>query len=532
MKNRFLSFTAFFSLFLLINYSLHCQDTYIRNDSADVKSYIFNLELSDENDEIKGTTEILVEFKGDAKPFSLDLIGKSREFGMEVTEVLEGDKNVNYTFENNKIRILPSQKSHDYQVFKVSYHGVPERGLVIDTTKFGRRSFFGDNWPNLARHWLPSVDHPYDKAAIEFQITAPDHYDVVATGEKIEESYLENGKKLTIYKEPAPVAMKVVTIGVTKFASRLLDEVYNIPVSAWVYPENRLDGFSDYGVATKVLKYFIDRIGPYSYAKLANMQAKTQWGGLENAGTIAYFENSVNGKNEVEALIAHEIAHQWFGNSASENDWNHVWLSEGFATYFAILYQESVYGDDKRKQELLLDRNQIIDYFKKNPSPIVDPSIKEPLKVLSVNTYQKGGWVLNMLRRELGDELFWEGVVSYYKRYQNANAMTEDFKEVMEQVSGKELDKFFQQWIFTKGYPELKWDWYYEKNKLYIDIEQLQDYHVFSFPLEIEVNGDIEKPYSLDINSKKTTFEIPLKAKPKEIILDPNMWLLFEEKKF
>src|SRR6056297_2933138 len=114
MKNRFLGFTAFFSLFLLLNYSLHCQDTYIRNDSADVKSYIFNLELSDENDEIKGTTEILVEFKGDAKPFSLDLIEKSREFGMEVTEVLEGDKNVNYTFENNKIRILPSQNSHDY----------------------------------------------------------------------------------------------------------------------------------------------------------------------------------------------------------------------------------------------------------------------------------------------------------------------------------------------------------------------------------------------------------------------------------
>ncbi|UWX54618.1 M1 family aminopeptidase [Maribacter litopenaei] len=188
---------------------------------------------------------------------------------------------------------------------------------------------------------------------------------MVATGEKIEESYLENGNKLTIYREPAPVAMKVVTIGVTKFASRLLGEVYDIPVTAWVYPENRLDGFSDYGVATKVLRYFIDQIGPYSYAKLANMQAKTQWGGLENAGTIAYFENSVNGKNEVEGLIAHEIAHQWFGNSASENDWNHVRLSEGFATYFAILYQESVYGDDKRKEELQLDRKQIIDYFKK-----------------------------------------------------------------------------------------------------------------------------------------------------------------------
>ena len=136
---------------------------------------------------------------------------------------------------------------------------------------------------------MPSVDHPSDKASIEFRITAPVHYDVVATGEKYEESNLGDGHKLTVYKEPAPVAMKVVTIGVTKFASRLLEEVDGIPVSAWVYPENRLDGFSDYGVAVDVLKYFIDNIGPYSYAKLANMQAKTQWGGLENAGNIAYF---------------------------------------------------------------------------------------------------------------------------------------------------------------------------------------------------------------------------------------------------
>lgn len=112
---------------------------------------------------------------------------------------------------------------------------------------------------------------------------------------------MDNGYKLTVYHEPAPVAMKVVTIGVTKFASRHLGDVHGIPVSAWVYPENRLDGFTDYGVATEVLRYFIDAIGPYSYSKLANMQAKTQWGGLENAGTIAYFENSVTGKKTVEA---------------------------------------------------------------------------------------------------------------------------------------------------------------------------------------------------------------------------------------
>ncbi|TLP82842.1 M1 family metallopeptidase [Maribacter sp. ACAM166] len=515
----------------MVSQFIYCQDTYHRNTSADIQHYTFNLSLNDDTNEIIGEAIINVHFNNQVNEFNLDLIAKSETFGMEVTGVFEDSTIVDYTYEANKLKIIPTKDATKQKIFTIQYHGIPERGLVIDTTKFGQRSFFGDNWPNLARHWLPSVDHPYDKASIEFRITAPAHYDVIATGEKIEESNLGNGLKLTTYKEPAPVAMKVVTIGVTEFASKLLDQVYDTQVSAWVYPENRLDGFSDYGVATKVLKYFIDSVGPYSYAKLANMQAKTQWGGLENAGTISYFENSVTGKNEVEGLIAHEIAHQWFGNSATENDWNHVWLSEGFATYFAILYQESVYGDEKRKEELALDRQEILAYYKKNPSPIVDASIKDPMKVLSTNTYQKGGWVLNMLRHKLGDKLFWKGIRTYYTRYQNANVMTIDFQNEMEIVSGQNLDSFFQQWIFTKGYPEIKWEWIYKKGKVTIEILQVQDFHTFQFPLEVAIvkNGAI-KIETVLISTKTKSVVIESETKPDTVILDPNLWLLFEEK--
>ncbi len=524
-----LVFAAFLCMLVI---AVKAQDTYQRNPYADVQSYIFNLDLNDTTDQIKGEAEITVEFRDSIKTFSLDLIGKSATYGMAVDSIFEGDHIANYTFQHNKIKITPSVDSTKTRTFKVAYHGVPERGLVIDTTKFGQRSFFGDNWPNLARHWLPSVDHPYDKASIEFRITAPEHYDVVATGEKIEESHLSNGYKLTTYKEPAPVAMKVATIGVTEFASKLLDEVYDIPVTAWVYPQNRLDGFSDYKIASQVLRYFIDNIGPYSYAKLANMQAKTQWGGLENAGTISYFENSVTGKNEVEGLIAHEIAHQWFGNSATENDWNHVWLSEGFATYFAILYQESVYGDGKRKEELELDRKQIIEYYVKNPSPIIDPSITDPLKVLSVNTYQKAGWVLNMLRHKLGDGVFWQGIRTYYKRFRNANVMTRDFRKVMEEVSGTNLEAFFEQWLYTKGHPEIKWKWDYRNGKIHLEIDQLQSQHIFQFPLEIgRVNNGHLNTTIVQIDEKSKTFEIPSPSKPDALILDPGSWLLFEERK-
>ncbi|MCK5442677.1 MAG: M1 family metallopeptidase [Maribacter sp.] len=532
MKDKTTKINTLITVFLLLFVVfLNAQDPYQKNESVDVKGYVFNLFLNDDTNEIKGEALITVDFKNESSQFALDLIGISGAYGMNVTQVVEGDSLATYSHKLNKIIISPSINGPKTRTFKVQYHGIPQKGLVIDTTKFGQRSFFGDNWPNLARHWLPSVDHPYDKATIEFWITAPDHYDVVATGKKTEESNLGSGYKLTIYKEQAPVAMKVVTIGVTKFASKLLEVVHDIPVTAWVYPENRLEGFSDYSVASKVLRYFIDHIGPYSYAKLANMQAKTQWGGLENAGTISYFENSVTGKNTVEGLIAHEIAHQWFGNSATENNWNHVWLSEGFATYFSILYLENFYGDEKRRAELALDREQVIDYYKQNPAPIVDLNIKDPMKVLSTNTYQKGGWVLNMLRHKLGDAAFWKGIRTYYETYQNANVMTTDFRKIMEEVSGTDLETFFQQWLFTKGHPEIKWSWSYKRGKVKIVLEQLQNHHVFHFPLEIGLVDDDEVTIvTQQVNKKSLEFEIETDSRPDTIVLDPEYWLLFEEK--
>ncbi|MGS0526189.1 hypothetical protein ACU8V7_14485 [Zobellia nedashkovskayae] len=191
-------------LLVLIGQKTNAQDTYQRNTSADVQGYVFGLTLNDETNSIKGEAEIKVAFKNEVNPFALDLIAKGDNYGMQVTHVFEGDTEANYSYEQNKINITPSSSEEKTRIYKVVYEGIPERGLVIDTTKFGQRSFFGDNWPNLARHWLPSVDHPSDKATIEFRITAPDHYDVVATGEKIEESNLGNDLKLTTYKEPAP----------------------------------------------------------------------------------------------------------------------------------------------------------------------------------------------------------------------------------------------------------------------------------------------------------------------------------------
>lgn len=526
----FRTYIATFLLLFIVKSGL-AQDAYPKNMSADVLHYYFQLSLSDDTNVIEGKARITVNFTKKVDIFNLDLVEKSGKYGMELIDVLEDQREVKYTYSDNKLSISPDKDGNDTRIYEIKYKGIPERGLVIDSTKFGQRSFFGDNWPNLARHWLPTVDHPYDKASVEFEIFAPEYYDVVATGIKIEESSLGNGKKQTRYYEKAPVATKVMTIGVTKFAYKYLGNIGDIAVSAWVYPENKKEGFDDFEEAARILNYFIENIGPYSYAKLANMQAKTQWGGLENAGTISYSEKAINGKKELQGLMAHEIAHQWFGDSASESNWNHVWLSEGFATYFAILYQESVSGNRKRKEELIQDRKEVIEYYKKSPSPIVDLTISDPKKVLNRNTYQKGGWVLNMLRHKLGDEVFWKGIQAYYKEYKDNNALSSDFQKTMEEVSGEDLETFFDQWLYQKGYPEIKWNWKYKKGKLIIKLDQLQKHTTFQFPVEfgVSLGGEI-KMLNFEIDKSSESLEVELDMKPDEVMIDPEVWLLFDER--
>ena len=272
----------------------------------------------------------------------------------------------------------------------------------------------------------------------------------------IEQSCMPKHTKLTHWREDVPLATKVMAIGAAPFATRFEGNINSIPVWSWVFAENRKEGFYDYSVAVKPLAFYCQLIGPYPYEKLANVQSKTIFGGLENAGCIFYSENSVTGQGNAENLMAHEIAHQWFGNSVTENDWHHIWLSEGFATYLTAVYQEKTYGKEKSDEIMKSARDRVLGFSLRSARPVVDTTVTDLMSLLNANSYQKGAWVLHMLRHDLGDEVFWKGMRLYYEKYRNQNALTNDFMSVMENVSGKNLDKFFKQWIFEAGEPDLK----------------------------------------------------------------------------
>lgn len=502
----------------------------------DVLHYKFEIELNDNNDSIDGKALIQFIITSAASSFSFDLatINKDKK-GMMVTGVFLGTSTLPSTGIkqlNEKLTITTGSafKKNDTASVLITYKGIPSDGLIISKNKYGHRTFFSDNWPNRAHNWIPCVDDPGDKATVEFIVTAPSHYQVISNGIKMEETNLPGNKKLTHWKEAVPLPTKVMAIGVADFAVNYTGDVNCIPVSSWVFPENKKEGFYDYAPAKDILTFYNDYIGPYPYHKLANIQSKTTFGGMENASAIFYFENSVTGEQQQDALIAHEIIHQWFGNMATEKNFAHLWLSEGFATYLTHIFIESKYGTDSLNKRMQNEREEVIDFVKTSHKPVVD-SASPYMQLLNANSYQKGSWVLHMLRRELGDSVFKKSIRKYYATYAGKNAETKDLQKVFESVSGKNLEKFFDQWLYSTVNPHLKVIWKYlaAGKKIQLDIEQLQTETVFTMPLEIEISIDGKKiimPLNIETKTQRFTWAAP--KKPSKISLDPKTSMLFE----
>lgn len=420
----------------------------------------------------------------------------------------------------------------DTAIVQIKYKGVPGDGLIISKNKYGERTFFADNWPNRAHHWIPCIDRPDDKASFEFLVKAPSHYSVISNGIKIEEKEEGNGMKLTHWKEDTPLSTKMMVIGVARFATKIYEDSPNdIPVSAWLYPQDSAKGFYDYAVAPSILKFFADYIGPFPYKKLANVQSKTIFGGMENASAIFYNEDYVTGKRQHEDVIAHEIAHQWFGDMVSEKSFAHLWLSEGFADYFEHYYFEKKYGEEAAREKWIDARNEVIEFARYSSKPVVD-STEDLMSLLNANSYKKGAWVLRMLRFEVGDSVFQKIIRTYYNQYKGGNAETRDFETVAEKVSGKELTWFFDQWLHQPGIPKLGLTWQYNNKSLSIIPYTLVAKYQYSFPLEVEVvykDGSSELHHFSWSHVGHFRTKFSAKEKPARIILDPFKKLLFEE---
>lgn len=502
-------------------------------EQIDVLHYHFFIEVTDQSDLIKGSTKIELQFLKETPSVLLNLIQKDTDGkGMSVTEVTQDDKIVSFEQSDNLLKInVPKSRECQLSTIKINYSGVPKDGLIISKNMFGDRTFFGDNWPNRAQNWLPCIDELADKAYVDFYVTAPNYYRVIANGSLVEQTNINISNTFYHWRSSVVLPTDVMVVGIARFAVQNLEPVNGIPVSSWVYPQNKENGFKDYAIADKILTYYIKTIGDYPFKKLANVQSKTRFGGMENASNIFYFEKSVNGNQDHEDLMAHEIAHQWFGDSATENDWPHVWLSEGFATYFTNLYLENSYGKKALDSLLIKQRQKVIKFSTTWKKPVVDTITTNLIDLLNANSYEKGGWFLHMLRRNLGGATFAKAYKTYYETYKLKNASTGDFQNVVQQVSGKNLELFFNQWLYQVGQPKLNVNWSYQHKMIEINIEQVQEFKtIFSFPLSVKFNFKDHSSFvkTFDISKKIESFEIPSDKELISIVLDPNTDLLFE----
>lgn len=520
-------FTFFFSSLFSTSFA---------QSDIDVLHYKFEIELNDQNDTVYGKATITFIPKDSISFSAFDLVNRYKK-GMVITggSLLKGHSLIaKISHEKDKL-IYYYQKPllpNDTIKISISYKGIPDDGLIISKNKFGDRTFFADNWPDRAHHWIPCVDDPADKASFEFLVTAPSQYQVISNGEKVEEKDLNENKKLTHWQEDVPLSTKIMVMGVAKFAVKeFSDSPSNIPVTAWVYPQDSVQGFKNYSVAPDILKFYSSYVGLYPYNKLANVQSTTIYGGMENASAIFYNELSASSVSSVESLLAHEIAHQWFGDMVSEKRFAHLWLSEGFATYLQHLYTEKKYGADSMKSEMKEDRRQVIDFSKRSKYPVVD-SFSSFRDLLNPNSYQKGSWVLHMLRNQVGDSVFKKIIQTFYDRYKRKNADTKDFEAVAEEITKNNWKQFFDQWLCVAEIPRLSIQWKFNKkaNELSISVAQLQD-QLFQFPLEVSFESETQKAKTtiLHITKKVQVFKFPVQKKLLRFMVDPNTSLLFEE---
>ncbi|MDB4883045.1 MAG: putative family peptidase [Gemmatimonadetes bacterium] len=505
----------------------------------DVLDYDVHLELPDTGAFLRGDVTVLARRAPSTARLRLDLLD-----AMTVRSVEVDGRPLVFTRARNTIDIPLEGVARDSVRVRVRYDGIVRDGLVVRRDARGRWSWFGDNWPDRARNWLPTVDHPSDKATVSWSVRAPTGRLVVANGELVDTRRLagsDAGRTETRWRESRPIATYLMVIGagsLVRYDLREPDCHYGdqgqcVRQSIYVTPENRSWLPGPFLSAGPIVSLFEGLVGPFPYEKLAHVQSSTRFGGMENATAIFYDGKLIADHTLGDGIIAHETAHQWFGDAVTEREWAHVWLSEGFATYFEALWQQYIRGDAAFQRRMSAIRTKILSDPVVAARPVIDTAETNYLSLLNTNSYEKGGYVLYMLHRQLGDSVFFRGIKSYYATYRHGNAVSDDLRRELEKASGQSLAQFFDQWLRRPGAAEPAVGWAYDDSTKSVSLFVLQEGPRGSFELPLTVvvtdadNHEQRLVVAVPAQGRAT---VPLPGrfarKPKSMVFDPDSFLL------
>jgi aminopeptidase N len=543
MKGRQLPLLALASALLLSAQPLAAQQGdpfagHLYEPGIDVLDYDFTIDLPDTGAMIRGDALVTLRRAAGVTNLRLNLVR-----GLTVRQVQVDGRDVEVVRTDVALDVPLTSAVHDSLQVRVRYDGVVYDGLIARQDAQGRWTWFGDNWPDRARQWLPTVDHPSDKATVSWTVRAPSARVVVANGVLLGKRPLSGadaGRSETRWRESHPVPTYVMVIGAGPLAQVPIPgaecasgtDSACVRQSVYVLPENRDWMPGPFAAAPRIVALFEQLVGPFPYEKLAHLQSETRFGGMENASAIFYASNLFPTHRMSEGLIAHETAHQWFGDAVTEREWGHLWLSEGFATYFATLWTRASRGDSAWHAELAGIRRQVLADSVVQVRPVLDTAETNYLKLLNANSYQKGGYVLAMLHRMLGDSAFFGGLRSYYAGHRDGNALTDDLRRALEKSSGRPLGQFFDQWLRRPGVATPSIGWAYDASAGTVSLLVLQDStRAYALPLTVELTDSLGASRRLEVEvpaRPRAELTLPgrFAARPVSIVFDPDLFLL------
>ncbi len=547
--NKFLARNAaVIAAFIILSPSAFAQiPNFTRTSDYDVQHYILRVSFDRKERRVLGDTTVLLKPLADSfRQVTLDSVGISY-----TSVALEpGGKPLNYRTAPGKIVIDLDRVYGKGELIglRFKYSATPKKGIYFVDERKATEGFPGHSaqiWtqgePEEARYWFPSFDFPSDKATTEQFITASRNETVIGNGQLVGKNENLDGTITHHFRMSVPFSTYLVSFVIGEFV-KVNEQYRNIPLGYYIYPGTEYIVPKAYGKTRDMFRIFEELTGvPYPFVKYdQTMVGSFQFGGMENvtATTMADTEilaaNSPLFANYTEDLVAHELAHSWFGNLVTCKNWAELWLNEGFATLMEAVSREKLYGRAAYIAKVKSDAERFLAEDAVNPKRHGlfnrNAANVDSLFDRAGTTYNKGGAVLHTLREQVGDEAFWKGVNIYLNRHKFDNVESSDLKRAMEEASGTDLKWFFDQWVYGLGAPKIEVAQRYAPATRTLSLTfrqtQRQDRFTptaFRIPLEISIETQSgTKSETIEIAKRIETFAIKLPGRPLKVAVDEN----------
>ncbi len=490
----------------------------------DVREYLIDVKLDDVRKEISASCRIT------ASSLKNDLRTVQFNFGndMTISAVKQDGKNCAYKHANDVLEITllaPAPKDEKFAV-TVSYGGKPEDGLY-----FTNNGVYVCSAMEEAQHWFPCYDLPNDKADhVELKVTCRGDWYVAANGVLKEEKSNPGGTKTYTWVTDHRIATYLVSISGAYEYSRFGASWSGIPIKYYVFPEHRANAEICFEHVPGMINFFSNRFWRYPFDDEKYGIAETEmayFGAMENQTCISLDQVYVRPNYSSDNILAHELSHMWWGDCVSPGTWKDLWLNEGFATYCDALWEEHDKGKQAYRDRMQAFANSYFAEDARNRFPIYDPA-----NPWSATVYQKGAWIMHMLRHILGDEKFFRAWNKFGHAHEFSHAFTYEVQQTMEAEYGGSLQEFFNDWVYRAGYPIYEYDWATAGNSVTVNVCQVQQQNrltpLFDMPIDLTITtqSDATHVETVFVKDRHHSFKFSYASPVTNVEFDKYGWVL------